>query len=59
MVSSSSRAIHEALSKRLELLQGIASAFPEETRRDADDLDVSDLAGQEAYDELSRRLNWL
>ena len=52
MVSSSSRAIYEALSKRLELLQGVASAFPEETRREADDEDVSDLAAQEAYDEL-------
>ena len=51
MVSSSSRAIFEALSKRLELLQGIASVFPEETR-DADDEALSDLAAQEAYDEL-------
>ena len=51
MVSSSSRAIYEALSKRLELLQGIASVFPEETR-DADDVALSDLAAQEAYDEL-------
>lgn len=52
MVSSSSRAIHEALSKRLELLQGIVSAFPEETRREADELVVGDLGAQEAYDEL-------
>lgn len=52
MVSSSSRAIHEALSKRLELLQGAVSVFSEETRKDADDIAVDDLGAQEAYDEL-------
>ncbi len=52
MVSSSSRAIYEALNKRLELLRGISSETSKEIKKIADDVELDDLQGQEAYDEL-------